>query len=122
MSLALASGAGVRKVSTAMRAIVSLLALGCVGASLLALVVLSLTICAGGVGAMWMVRRALAPIPTEYLTEVKLSASIQRDLLGARIFFIYFATVRKPGTKELGWKRFLQAKDELAKLRQVSSS
>ena len=54
-----------------------------VGASLLALVVLSLTICAGGVGAMWMVRRALAPIPTEYLTEVKLSASIQRDLLGA---------------------------------------
>lgn len=71
---------------------------------------------------MWMVRRALAPIPTEYLTEVKLSASIQRDLLGARIFFIYFATVRKPGTKELGWKRFLQAKDELAKLRQVSSS
>lgn len=36
MSLALASGAGVRKVSTAMRAIVSLLALGCVGASLLA--------------------------------------------------------------------------------------
>jgi hypothetical protein len=71
---------------------------------------------------MWMVRRTLAPIKTEYLTEMQLSTSIHRDLLSARIFFIYFATVRKPGTEELGRKRLIQAKDELAKLRQLTSS
>jgi hypothetical protein len=90
-----------------------------VGVSLLTLVALTTTICAASIGGMWLVRRALAPISQEYLPEIRLGTTIERDLLNARVFFIYFATVRKPGTLDLGWKKFRQAKDELAKLHQL---
>jgi methyl-accepting chemotaxis protein len=93
-----------------------------VGASLLALVVLTMAICGVSVGAMWIVRKTLAPVTGEYLAEVQLGTAIQRDFLSARIFFIYYATIRKPGTLEAGWKRFRQAKDELARLHQLTES
>jgi hypothetical protein len=93
-----------------------------IGASLLTLVLLTMTICGGSVGAMWMVRQNLAPITKEYLPEVALATSIQRNLLAGRISFVYYITIQKPGALEAGWKKFRQAKSDLALLSQLTET
>lgn len=39
----------------------------------------------------------------------RLTASFERETLNARIFFIYFVTIQKPGSLENGWKRYHNA-------------
>ena len=47
-------------------------------------------------------------VPTKRLT-----TEFEREILNARIFFIYFVTIQKPGSLEAGWKRYHQAEDRL---------
>jgi len=46
----------------------------------------------------------------------RLSAAFERDILNARIHFIYFVTIQKPGTQELGWGRYHKADQDLTEL------
>ncbi len=39
----------------------------------------------------------------------RLTASFERESLNARIFFIYFVTIQKPGSLDNGWKRYHNA-------------
>lgn len=60
----------------------------------------------------------------------RLTAAFEREVLNARIFFIYYVTIQKPGSLDSGWLRFHQGEavlhdmtimvnrhDELANLR-----
>ena len=72
-----------------------------------------------GAYALWMTAQAsgrLGLVAAEYLPEAELAASLERELLNARIHFIYFVTVQKPGSLEKGWAQFHQAQQELPKL------
>ena len=44
----------------------------------------------------------------------------EREILNARIAFIYYATINKPGSLEQGWARYHQAQDALADLHTLS--
>jgi len=46
----------------------------------------------------------------------RLAAAFERNILNARIHFIYFVTIQKPGTIEKGWGRYHDAESSLAEL------
>jgi hypothetical protein len=46
----------------------------------------------------------------------RLAAAFERDILNARIHFIYFVTIQKTGTLDLGWGRYHKAESDLADL------
>jgi methyl-accepting chemotaxis protein len=61
-------------------------------------------------------------VSTEYLPETELAGQIEREVLNARIHFIYFVTVQKEGALEKGWERFRNAQKELPKLQELVQS
>jgi methyl-accepting chemotaxis protein len=65
----------------------------------------------------WRASNNLQLVSAEYLPESELAIQIERDLLNARIQFIYFVTIQKPGSLDKGWPRFRNAQQQLAKLR-----
>ncbi len=58
-------------------------------------------------------------VSTKYLPETELATQIEREVLNARIHFIYFVTIQKEGSLEKGWERFRNAQQELPKLQQL---
>jgi hypothetical protein len=54
----------------------------------------------------------------EYLPLTEAATRIERELLNARINFIYFVTIQKPGSLEKGRERFRNAEQEMPKLRE----
>ncbi len=61
-------------------------------------------------------RAANNKVFAEYLPETNLASQIERELLNARIHFIYFVTMQKEGSLDKGWDRFRNAQQELPKL------
>jgi methyl-accepting chemotaxis protein len=47
------------------------------------------------------------------------TADFERSVLNARIHFIYYVTIQKPGAKEEGWTRFEQARAQLTQLQEL---
>jgi methyl-accepting chemotaxis protein len=47
-----------------------------------------------------------------YVVALQMSTDFERDILNARIFFIYFVTIQKPGTLDKGWVRYRQAEEQ----------
>ena len=85
------------------------------------LVVLVLTLVVGSI-AVWMTSRTSAKmnsVAADLLPETDLSVRVEREILNARINFIYFVTIQKDGALENGWTRFRSAGTELNKLRSV---
>jgi hypothetical protein len=41
-----------------------------------------------------------------YVPAKRLAAKFEREILNARIFFIYFVTIQKPGSLDSGWVRY----------------
>jgi methyl-accepting chemotaxis protein len=75
-----------------------------------------------GVYALLMTARTgqrLSLVSSEYVPEIQLASEIERDALNARIHFIYFVTVQKPGSLEQGWERFRRAEANIPKLQNV---
>jgi len=75
-----------------------------------------------GVYALWTTSRTsdkLRLVSSEYLPENALAAQIERDVLNARINFIYFVTIQKEGSLDKGWQRYNDAEQQLPKLREV---
>ena len=88
------------------------------------LVVLLLTLSVELFG-LWIANRAsrqLKLVSAEYLPETEVAAQIERDVLNARIHFIYFVTIQKDGALEKGWERFRNAQRELPKLQKLVNS
>jgi hypothetical protein len=57
------------------------------------------------------------------LPELALAAAFEREILNARIFFIYHVTVQKPGALAPGWERIRNAEALMPQLsNQVESS
>jgi len=45
-------------------------------------------------------------VASDFMAESDLAGRIEREVLNARIHFIYYVTVQKRGSKEKGWQRF----------------
>ncbi|HLY16173.1 MAG TPA: methyl-accepting chemotaxis protein [Bryobacteraceae bacterium] len=73
----------------------------------------------GGYSAWSMHRaaRAMAELSQEDLPEVALAAAFEREILNARIHFIYHVTIQKPGALDLGWEHFRAARALMPNLR-----
>ena len=51
-----------------------------------------------------------------YVPATQMATSFERDVLNARIFFIYYVTIQKPGALDKGWERFHAAADQQKQL------
>lgn len=47
-----------------------------------------------------------------YVPAKKMATDFERHVLNARIFFIYFVTIQKPGSLDKGWERYHQAEQQ----------
>jgi hypothetical protein len=65
---------------------------------------------------MQQVLRSQTSHSQSFVPAKRLSAAFERDILNARIHFIYFVTIQKPGTQELGWGRYHKADQDLTEL------
>lgn len=87
-----------------------------IAAGLLVLLIQAISV---GLYALWRSAEAsgrLTALESEYLPEAELAASVERELLNARINYIYFVTIQKPGALEQGRERFANAQREIPKL------
>ncbi len=81
--------------------------------------------CGGGVWSALSTRRAsttMSALARDYLPELGLSTAFEREILNARIFFIYHVTIQKPGALESGWERFRNARALLPELSQRAAA
>jgi len=78
--------------------------------------------CVGGVTSIVMRQadRATFDISHAYLPELKVATAFEREVLNARINFIYHVTIQKPGTLEKGWERFHNAQALMPTLQEMS--
>lgn len=51
-----------------------------------------------------------------YVPAKKMTTDFERHVLNARIFFIYFVTIQKPGSLDKGWERYHQAEEQQKEL------
>jgi len=65
----------------------------------------------------------MSAIASEQLPELALATAFEREILNARINFIYHVTIQKPGTLDAGWQRFRNAQALMPRLSaQVAAS
>ena len=60
----------------------------------------------------WSMARAastMSGLERYQLPEMDLASAFEREILNARIFFIYHVTIQKPGALDAGWQRFRNA-------------
>ncbi|MDZ4798945.1 MAG: methyl-accepting chemotaxis protein [Bryobacteraceae bacterium] len=95
-----------------------------VGRQLLIFVTASLLLFGGLVaGACWVMDRAgrdASVVAGQYLPEMQLAMAFEREILNARIHFIYHVTIRKPGALESGWTRLRKAKELVPQFAKLS--
>jgi len=87
-----------------------------IAAGFLAVLVQAISV---GAYAGWMSARdeaRLNDVATQYLPETLLASSVERELLNARIQFIYYVTIQRPGTLEKGRERLRKAQRQLPEL------
>lgn len=65
----------------------------------------------------------MSAMATDQLPELALATAFEREILNARIHFIYHVTIQKPGALESGWERFRNVRELMPQLRrQVADS
>lgn len=73
-----------------------------------------------GIAATWQMvdsSRRLSVLSERVLPESRLAGAFERHILNARIHFVYFVTIQKPGALEKGWARVGDAERELERMR-----
>lgn len=66
---------------------------------------------------------AMSELAQQQLPELALATAFEREILNARIHFIYHVTIQKPGALDSGWERFRNARALIPKLsQQVAAS
>ena len=63
---------------------------------------------------------ATRSVAAAYLPEMNAATGFEREILNARINFIYHVTIQKPGTLDAGWKRFGKAQGWLPELQKLA--
>jgi methyl-accepting chemotaxis protein len=59
---------------------------------------------------------AMTTMSREYMPEIALATKFEREILNARIFFIYHVTIQKPGALDSGWQRFRNVQTAMGEL------
>lgn len=80
-------------------------ALGCMGC----LAALSMS-------TMQTILRSQSSHSESFVPAKRLSTGFEREILNARIFFIYFVTIQKPGSLAKGWERYHNAEARIQEL------
>jgi methyl-accepting chemotaxis protein len=93
-----------------------------IGIAFAVLGVLSLAQTTATVAMMRSATGNVERFPSRYIPLRDAAEEFERRILNARIFFIYYVTIQKPGTKENGWKQFEMARPELPKLVAVTDT
>jgi methyl-accepting chemotaxis protein len=78
-----------------------------------------------GIFGLWWTNHTaenLHKVSSDHLPEMEMAAQVERELLNARIHFIYFVTIQKEGALDKGWERFRNAQQQLPKLRDLVSN
>jgi hypothetical protein len=88
--------------------------LGCALLSLLLVSGLSLL-------SMSLVQRRQVIHSQGFVPAKRLTSNFEREILNARIFFIYYVTIQKPGSIENGWKRYREVQSALAQLEALTA-
>ena len=73
-------------------------------------------ICIFNSTTMSTVSRDISIGARDYLPEAQLAVAFEREILNARIHFIYHVTIQKPGALETGWARFAKARELMPQL------
>ena len=76
------------------------------------------TTCMAALGA-WSMRQvsaATSEVSKDDLPEIVPATAFEREILNARINFIYHVTIQKPGALETGWERFRNVRALMPKL------
>src|SRR5579871_5485650 len=60
--------------------------------------------------------RIVERVPSLYMPLRDAAEEFERRILNARIHFIYYVTIQKPGEKGKGWEHFEMARQALPKL------
>ena len=87
-----------------------------VGTGFAAILLVGACVAIMSVVSMQRAASALSVIEKDDLPEVALATAFEREILNARIFFIYHVTIQKPGALEAGWERFHNAQALMPKL------
>ncbi len=77
-------------------------------------VLLTCMVCLSGL-SMYTMRSVLSSERSHtesYVPATQMATDFERDVLNARIFFIYFVTIQKPGSLDKGWERYHQAEKQ----------
>lgn len=80
------------------------------------LLVVLVAVAATNLWVMWPASILMRDTSESYLPELRLASEFEREVLNARIQFIYHVTVQKPGALEAGWKRYRNARTILEEL------
>jgi len=78
-----------------------------------------------GIFGLWWTNHTaskLNAVSAEYLPETQMATQIEREILNARIHFIYFVTIQKEGALDKGRERFHNAQQQLPKLQALVNS
>jgi methyl-accepting chemotaxis protein len=81
-------------------------------------VILALSLALAGHCVWWTQPAAtmMSDLAHDHLPEMALATAFEREILNARIHFIYYVTIQKPGALEQGWQRFRNAQALMPKL------
>lgn len=79
-------------------------------------------ICVWSAIQMYRATVTISAIAEDQLPELALATAFEREILNARIYFIYHVTIQKPGALDSGWKRFRNAQALIPKLRDQAAS
>ncbi len=74
------------------------------------------TICLWSALQMRTAAGTMSDVAENQLPELALATAFEREVLNARIHFIYHVTIQKPGALDAGWQRFRNAQALLPKL------
>ena len=82
-------------------------------------------LCGIGLASVVVLRggsHAMTRISSNYIPEMTLASAFEREILNARIHFIYHVTIQKPGSLAKGWERFGKAQKLLPELQAMAAS
>ena len=92
-----------------------------ISAQLLAVLIQALCVSCFGLWITVWTSHKLDVVTAQYLPVADAAAQFEREVLNARIHFIYFVTVQKKGSLEQGWDRFRNAEKQFSKLTQLAA-
>src|SRR5450432_2805396 len=90
-----------------------------IGAGVAALALQALAVAGFSHWMMVQTSDRLKLVSAQYLPVTELAAQVEREVLNARIHFIYFITIQKTGSLDKGWGRFRNAQKGLADLEKL---